>query len=175
MTIIVQLAFVTRIMQLNGRPLNFLTKFLIFLKKKNCSFFCVAGSGSQSSCCNIVFKTPIYRWANCPSDSSKGKGCGDLQVAEVIWPASPRAPQWHLLMWRWWTTQSEQRWGTTCGSKPTAPSVQHGPHEHGDGSAGALGTAGCQVVTSHSPAVSMTGPSQVRLLSLEFVPLCTLA
>ncbi|PLW23060.1 hypothetical protein PCANC_08608 [Puccinia coronata f. sp. avenae] len=37
---------------------------------------------------------------------------------------------------------SEQRRGTTCGGKPTTPSVQRGPHDHGDGSAGVLGTAG---------------------------------
>jgi hypothetical protein len=95
-----------------------------------------------------------------------------LQVAEVISPASRRVPQWCLLMWCWWTTQSKQRQGTMCGGKPTAPSVQRGPHRHSDGSAGAHGTGGCQVVTSHSHKSSMTGPSQVQHLSSEFVPLC---
>ncbi|PLW54790.1 hypothetical protein PCANC_03702 [Puccinia coronata f. sp. avenae] len=36
-----------------------------------------------------------------------------------------------------------------------------------------LGRQGRHVVTSRPHAVSMTEPSQVRSLSLEFVPLCT--
>ncbi|PLW54344.1 hypothetical protein PCANC_04952 [Puccinia coronata f. sp. avenae] len=73
-----------------------------------------------------------------------------------------------------WTAQSKQRQGTTRGGKPTAPSVQRGPHNHGDGSAGVLRKAGRHVVTSCSHAVLVTEPSQVWRLSSEFIPLCIL-
>ncbi|PLW32857.1 hypothetical protein PCANC_25275 [Puccinia coronata f. sp. avenae] len=65
--------------------------------------------------------------------------------------------------------QSQQQRQTSCAGEPTAPSAQRVPYGQSDGCTSALGTKGCQAVTSRSRAVSVTELSQVRRLSSEFV------